>query len=233
MGAVPERLHFLGTVEDPALYRLSTDLYLDSFPYGSLIALLETAAMGVCPVLMYAPPVPQFDLSEDVGFSGLVACAGSEDEYIAAVNHLIEHPEVRREIGSRIRESMLSHHQGEKWGEYLDGVYDHLQASPHRPATIPDAEFMQTSDDLAMCDFNSVVYPGTSLLRQVADSSFNILTLKDMMSLFLISLGARDNKFSYREARHWVLMFGSKLFREPGAKAGGGGSSSPSLKAAG
>jgi glycosyltransferase involved in cell wall biosynthesis len=228
-----ERIHFLGTVEDPALYRLSADLYIDSMPYGSLTAMLETAALGVCPVLMYAPPSLQYDLSEDVGFSGLAACTENEDEYLAAVNHLIDHPELRREIGGQVRESMLANHEGEKWKQYLEAVYDYLAAASHSPAAIPSAEFMQTGDDLVICDFNSIVYSGTPLLRQAVGSYFNILTLKDMMSLFLLSIRTRDHRFSYTESRYWLEMFWSKLFKEPEASAGADSVNNRSLKAAG
>ncbi|HEY2972560.1 MAG TPA: glycosyltransferase [Pyrinomonadaceae bacterium] len=208
-----ERLHFLGKVEDPTLYRLAADIYLDSMPYGSLTALLETAALGVCPVLMYAPPAPQYDISEDVGFSGLVTCAPSEAEYIATVNRLIQQPNLTREIGAEVRGGLLSHHQGEKWSEYLADVYETLQNARHHPVAIPDTEFMETVNDLALCDFNSARYSDISLIRRTVEAHFNALTLKDMISLFLISLSVRDLRFSYKETRLWLLMFASKLLR--------------------
>ena len=207
-----ERLHFLGAVEHPTLYRLSADLYLDSMPYGSLMALLETAALGVCPVLMYAPPTPQYDMSEEFVFSGLVACAQTEDEYIAKVNHLIAHPEVRQEIGARVRERVLSYHQGKQWQEYLANVYEQLNRNGHRPAKISNAEFMQTTDDLALWDFNSARFSNSSLLRPTAEKNCQILTLRDIIVLFLISLTARDN-LSYTDTRIWLYMLRRKLFR--------------------
>ncbi|HKY26618.1 MAG TPA: glycosyltransferase [Pyrinomonadaceae bacterium] len=207
-----ERLHFLGAVEDPTLYRLSADLYLDSMPYGSLMALLETAAFGVCPVLMYAPPAPQYDMSEELEFSGLVTCSESEDQYIAKINHLIAHPEVRQEIGARARERVLSYHQGKQWQEYLASAYEQLNRSGHRPAEISNAEFMQTTDDLALWDFNHVRYFNSSLLRPTAEKNYQLLTLKDIIVLFLISLTVRDY-YSRYDIRVWLQMLGSKLLR--------------------
>lgn len=209
-----ERLHFLGAVEDPTLHRLSADLYLDSMPYGSLMALLETAALGVCPVLMYAPPTPQYDMSQEHVFSGLVTCAQTEDDYIAKVNHLIAHPEVRQEIGARVRERLLSYHQGKQWQEYLATVYENLNRSGHQPADISNTEFMQTTDDLALWDFNSARYSNGSLLRPTAERNYQVLTLRDLIVLFLISLTARDSYLSYKDTRVWLLMLRSKLFRK-------------------
>ena len=208
-----ERLHFLGTVEDPTLYRLSADLYLDSMPYGSLMALLETAALGVCPVLMYAPPAPQYDMSEELEFSGLVTCPQTEDEYVAKVNHLIAHPEVRQEIGARARERVLSYHQGKQWQAYLASAYEQLNRGGHRPSEISNTEFMQTPDDLALWDFNYARFSRSSLLRPTAERNYQGLTVNDIIVLFLISLTARDNNFSYIDTRVWLQMLGSKLLR--------------------
>jgi hypothetical protein len=211
-----ERIHYLGPMEDPTTYRLAADLYLDSFPYGSLIALLETAALGVCPVLMYSPPAPQYDLSEDVGFAGLAACTGSEDEYVDHVNNLIRQPQLRDDIAQRIKLSMRSVHSGERWRVYLDAVYAHLKSMQHRPDVIPATESMQTVDDLALWEFKSVLYGGSSLMKRTADTNYDLLSLGDMMRMFRISSANHDNNFTYLDQRHWLAMLGSKLLGRPG-----------------
>ena len=207
-----ERLHLVGVIEDPTLYRLAADIHLDSFPYGSLTALLEAAALGVCPVLMYSSPAPQYDLSEDPGFSGLLACAESEEDYVADVNKLIRHPQEREELGKKIRQSVLLHHY-KNWKSYLEPVYEYLATNQHLPAPIPSAEFRQTKDDLALWEFKSVLHGSTSLVKRMADSRYNMFTLKDMIGLFRISLTTQDNSFSFSEERHWLLMILSKLLR--------------------
>jgi len=205
-----DRLHLAGVVEDPTIYRLAADIHLDSFPYGSLTALLESAALGVCPVLMYSPPAPQYDLSEDLGFSGLVACAESEEDYVAHVNKLIRHSQEREELGKKIRQSVLLHHC-KNWKSYLETLYKYVRTNQHLPAPIPTAEFRQTKDDLALWEFKSALHRSTSLVKRTADINYDLLTLKDMIGLFRISLATRDNSFSFSEERYWLLMLLSKF----------------------
>ena len=44
-----ERLHFLGRIEDPSVYQMAADVYMEGFPTGSQTALLEACLAGVPP----------------------------------------------------------------------------------------------------------------------------------------------------------------------------------------
>lgn len=56
---VAERIHFFGSVENPSNLARACDLYLNEFPFGSGLGLLDAMAAG-CPVVtMYDPNGPQ------------------------------------------------------------------------------------------------------------------------------------------------------------------------------
>ena len=157
-----DRLHFLGNMEDPSLYELSADLYLEGFPYGSFTALLETCALGVCPVLMYAT-TPQLAVSENVGLQGIVENPCDEDEYIKRVNWLIQNPEERRRIANLVKENVNRHHTGSGWQQYLQNIYEYLDRKTHKPGPIPNSDCMETDDDLNLSGFDQVQLGGDPL----------------------------------------------------------------------
>jgi glycosyltransferase involved in cell wall biosynthesis len=112
--AAHDRLHFLGPREEPRLYQLAADIYLEAFPFGSQTALLETAMSGVPPVLAYSPLLDLLTTSDE-SLSPYVCNPVSEAEYIARACALIECPAERAELGLLIRKRILADHTGEGW----------------------------------------------------------------------------------------------------------------------
>lgn len=56
---VAERIHFFGAVDNPSNFARACDLYLNEFPFGSGLGILDAMAAG-CPVVtMYDPNGPQ------------------------------------------------------------------------------------------------------------------------------------------------------------------------------
>lgn len=78
---VNDRVKFLGHKDNPGQYARSMDLYLNEFPFGSGIGILEGMAAG-CPVVsMYDPQGPQQSRYGGIYF-GVDRMAHNIDEYI-------------------------------------------------------------------------------------------------------------------------------------------------------
>ncbi len=149
-GARPHpRLHLLGTVEDPSLYRDAADVYLEGFPFGSQTALLEASLAAVPSVLAFAPP---FDLlvANDEALDGLLVNPPSEDAYIEQVGELIRDAGARARLGARLRERVLACHTGDHWQRCLEDVYGHARALRHAPRPIPETACEATERDVAL-----------------------------------------------------------------------------------
>ena len=113
-----ERMELIGTISDPEIYEAAADLYLEGFPQGSYTAFFETAARGICPVLLYAP-TPQTDISGDPGLKGLVTSPSDEADYMKRVTALISDPIMRTRLGQAVGRQIVSTHGSDGSRTYL------------------------------------------------------------------------------------------------------------------
>jgi hypothetical protein len=162
-----ERLHLLGIVEDPSLYRAAADLYLEGFPICSETALLESTLLGCCPVLSYAPG-SRLLTCVDVALTGIVENAVSEGEYIQNVSYLIRNGAERERIAKQVKESVTALHCGPEWKRYLKSVYEYLERTKHCPGRIPDATFMETDDDVSLSRVSARLYDPEELWSEMS-----------------------------------------------------------------
>ena len=115
------RIHLCGSIQDPSTYQAAADLYLESFPFGSATALLETARAGVPVVLPFAP---QLDLLvTNHGLENIVSNPGSEEEYIDHVQFLLDNVGERKLLGQALRDYVHSQHIGEGWRKQLASTF--------------------------------------------------------------------------------------------------------------
>ncbi|MEP6569273.1 MAG: glycosyltransferase family 4 protein [Acidobacteriota bacterium] len=210
-----ERLHLLGVVPDPTPYYQAADLYLEGFPYGSMTALLEAIMTGVCPVLMYKP-IPQADMSEDVGLQEIVKGAGSEQEYVEQVSALIADEDSRKKLSEQVAAKVISSHRGEIWREYLQRIYEQLESKTHESAMIPESVRSEDLDDLGLSAFALTRQKGP-LLQTVVNQNFNRLAVGDIMWLLFLARTMRDGKFTYKENSIWGGLLKAKALKETGA----------------
>jgi hypothetical protein len=152
-----DRLHFLGFVEDPSLYQLAADVYLEGFPFGSQTALLESALPGVPPVLAFAPPSPLL-VTNDVALEDWVTTPGSEQEYLDDANRLVQQANKRSELGRAVGNSIARHHIGDRWSESLQSFYSQAKQLTHSPRSIPGSDARTTDTDLAISWWHGVKY---------------------------------------------------------------------------
>lgn len=106
--AVDDRLIFLGSKMNPSQYARSMELYLNEFPFGSCLGMLDAMAAG-CPVVSmydeYGPPQAQYGAS----YFGRdrVIMTGKTEDYVALASQLIQNPTLY-----------------EEWSEYAKNRYE-------------------------------------------------------------------------------------------------------------
>jgi hypothetical protein len=212
-GKVPHpRAHFLGPIEDPACYQVAADIYLEGFPYGSLTAMLETVAMGVCPVVMFDPPMPHVDNADSLGGSESVKTNQTQKEYIEYVTTLVNTAAERSRIGTRAKEFIISTHSTKSWNWRLQRIYQFLFSTKHQPAPLPEADFRATASDLGLATFSYSHFGGSSLLLTMANEKFAKLSQADVVGLFWASLKSRDTRISFASLRNWLGLMKTKVF---------------------
>lgn len=212
-----ERISLLGLVNDPSLYQVAADLYLEGFPLNSYTALLETAALAVCPVLMYAPP-PPLDLSGEASLRGLVTAPADEDAYLRRIKGLIDDLAARARLAEAVARRIASVNGGDIGATYLQPIYEQLAALTHQPSPPASASAAATDEDL-----DRVAHKGDFGIRTVlagsAPEALVPFTVGDIVQALSISVRTGDTRPSLRHFRNWLGV----LRRTVAASRSGGG----------
>lgn len=147
--AIHDRLHFVGSIEEPSLYRAAADIYLESFPFGSQTALLEAALVELPVVPAYAPLCPML-VANDEAVRDILPNPRDEQAYMERVELLIRQPKERIMLGKTLRERLLVDHVGEGWLERLAAVYQQTDGLAHEPRPIPASACADTEADIGL-----------------------------------------------------------------------------------
>jgi len=147
--ALHDRLHFIGSVEDPWLYCAAADIYLESFPYGSQTALLEAALSGLPVVPAYAPLFPLLVANDD-SIKDILPNPKDEQEYMETVELLIRNSKQRFVLGRALRDRLLIDHVGEGWLNHLAALYQETDILTHRPRPIPVSSCNTSEADISL-----------------------------------------------------------------------------------
>jgi glycosyltransferase involved in cell wall biosynthesis len=150
---IHNRLHFIGSIEDPSIYRIAADIYLESFPFGSQTALLEAALSSLPVVPAYAPLFPLLVANDDA-LVDILQNPKTEQEFINQVELLICEPETRVELGDALRKRLLVDHVGKGWLARLDILYQKTDQLKHSPQLIPNSSCMMTDIDINLSQWH-------------------------------------------------------------------------------
>jgi hypothetical protein len=172
--AIHERIHFVGSVDDPTAYRAAADIYLESFPFGSQTALLE-AALGSLPVVpAYAPLFPLLVANDDALVDALPN-PRDEQEYIDRAMSLVEEPELRATQGDVLRRRLLVDHVGHGWLRRLATIYDTTDHLAHSPRAIPVSSCIVENGDVSLSLWH--VMAGRTFATDAANGEMNSVSL--------------------------------------------------------
>jgi hypothetical protein len=208
-----ERFHFLGVIEDPVIYEIASDIFLDGFPYGSFTAFLDAVLHLACPVATLSYSSSSLFKLIDIALVDVIKNAASEAEYLENVTRLIRDKELRETLAVRAHASLIDYHAGPKWFEFLQEIYQYLENTKHQPGPIPAASAMESDHDLALSQLHALARGVDPLLLQLGQLVFCLMGVRDMVTLFILSLKSRDTRLSRADLKAWQALFRNGLRR--------------------
>lgn len=151
------KLRTLGTINQIEDYYHACDIYLDSFPIGSLTASLDAALYGK-PVVMSPCTITPL-LGIDHAYDGMEPPQNSLEAYLEYIGCLVNDSQSRDEMGARQRASISGVHVGGGWNQYLVDLIKDIP-SCHR-TRLPSQADLGVSDhyDLVWADLQATFGP--------------------------------------------------------------------------
>lgn len=131
---LPGRVCVLGAIEDPSPYYEAADIYIDSFPFGSLTSLLEAGSYGI-PVISFSPFSAEADIfrPDDPAIDNGSLRIADIARYRASIERLIQDEILRKTLGEKTQENILQVHTGAGWKDCAEELYKRaviLRAEP-------------------------------------------------------------------------------------------------------
>jgi hypothetical protein len=120
------RVHVFGPRDDLELFLAAADVFLNSFPLGSLTTALEAALNGV-PVVNYEVPGTTFIRSSDRALTAEAVHQRTLEGYVDQVSAMIADETTRRTMGNSLRESVIRWHCGDGWKAMLEDLYGRVR----------------------------------------------------------------------------------------------------------
>lgn len=198
--AMHERMHFVGSIEDPSLYRSAADIFLESFPFGSNTALLEAALSGLPVIPAYAPLFPLLVAGNDA-VQDLLPNPENEQEYVEQVELLIQQPEQRVELGKILRNRLLFDHVGEGWLHRLAAVYQKSDHLSHDPGAIPVSTCSMTDADIGLSIWNVMANGKTDSMDSPWDAAGSVLRHHAFVAKYVGDY-ATARRYAWSAVRH-------------------------------
>jgi len=201
---IHDHIKLLGIVGETSDYEAAADLYLEGFPFGSYTALLQTAARGVCPVVMHSPTAHN-DSTREVALRGLLASADDENSYVAETVALIDDPEKRRTLGREVAKRVRVEHGAQSSRLHLRRIYEYLTGLTHHVEVPRTCELREERHDLDLAGFQSsrMAIP---VAEWISTTSLLKLTLGEFFLYFAMSVKAGDTRWSRRSAKSWLSI---------------------------
>jgi hypothetical protein len=118
------RVRAVGPVDHPFLHSHAADVYLDSYPFGSLTSLIEHGALGT-PALAHQPPRahPSPLASNGPSVGEHLVLAADPEAYAGWFGRLVDDPALRAERGEVLADHIRDVHDADRWRSRIDEVY--------------------------------------------------------------------------------------------------------------
>jgi len=130
------RLCARGYVHEPTLYVEAADIAVESFPIGSITAVLEAASYGnpVVSLRYAATDHAQIYRTDDPGLTDLILLPRQE-AYESELAELVKDSAKRHSIGAKISENISQFHHGTGWRELVARAYAFAKPERHAQLT--------------------------------------------------------------------------------------------------
>jgi hypothetical protein len=119
---IPKNVFCLGIVKNPEPYYETFDFFLEPFPIGSGLGILEACKHGAIPI--FAPQQASLCSTFDVFHVEIRKClieATTFETYYSTIdNYLNYQPNEFNVLSDKIRLGIYQYHRGEKWAENLE-----------------------------------------------------------------------------------------------------------------
>jgi len=206
------RIRLLGIVGDISDYYAAADLYLESFPVGSLTATLDAALYGKPVVRAPAPLLPVLHVDR---YHGMEENAVGSEEYQGLLSRYISDPEYRRCAGSLQKRAVEEAHTGEGWNGFLERLDAAIPAvhdvgfDSIRPTTPDYGEYDGIWADL-QAGHNGCSEDGLRVVKTALRDNYRYLTRRDVLSGMVEAVG--EGEWDWVNA----IMRDAKLHLRPG-----------------
>lgn len=198
-----KRIHFCGVVNDPSLYQIAADIYLDGFPLGGGLASIECVLAGACPVFAYSP-LPLFTASRLLEFDGAVEILKTESEYIDKVSELINDSQLRKDIAEKLKQRIIYFNSKNRYREYANATFQYLDTIKHQPFEIPQSDFKLDSEDNSLSILSDIHKRNIPFLLQRTWDAGSDIGILQIINMMISSIQVKDTKLSYQHLRGWL-----------------------------
>lgn len=158
-----ERIHFVGPLAASNDWRAAADVFLESFPFGSAAALLESTLFRLPVVRAYDSPC-RLLVADDDAMNEVLPVPADEESYIEQALALIEDADRRATDGYALATRIQRQNIGPAWKRQLDEVYRLAQNTRHRPRRIAATTLAISDEDIRLSNWMLSEQPGLSSL---------------------------------------------------------------------
>lgn len=125
------RIILPGPVTNTSDYRIASDIYVESFPFGSHTAALEAALAALPIVLAYTTPTPLL-ASDSEGLNCSLVRPSTEEQYLNQAIRLATCTDSRLTLGKKLQQTISKMHCGLGWFANLRSIYQSLDSLNHQ-----------------------------------------------------------------------------------------------------
>ena len=117
------RILVSGIVENIDIYYGAADIYLESFPFGSLTSSLDAVLHGLPVIQAPTPVLPLLHMDQ---YNGMQGNAPDIVSYYNYILQCVDNNEFRHQLGKTQKQSIEEMHTGDGWQKYVDTIMDKL-----------------------------------------------------------------------------------------------------------
>ncbi len=139
------RIRALGEQRDLGAFYAAADIFVDSFPYGAMTAMLEAGSHGIASVGLLNP-LSRVNLAGDLSQERCGTHFPTRDGFVEELNKMIGNEDYRRHKGEVLSRAVREAHYLPGWNTYLEGVMAGVPQK-HAPAPLPEIKHETDMDD--------------------------------------------------------------------------------------
>lgn len=192
----------MGDLSSP---HLVADIYVEGYPIGSQIALLEAAAIGL-PVVLAPRVGPSIMTTDDEALYGIVDNPVDEAQFVNTILELAVDPGLRMEVGAKLSNATLMLHVTGLKAHYEE-LFKRLAGIRHTVHDISEQVPMFLSEDVSLSAFQaSDIDDSRDRVLRLARQNRSFVSPRVAFRLFRISYRTNDRHVLLNSAAEWFLF---------------------------